>query len=83
MRKLASGRTWMGSKALDLGLVDELGTYEDALAAAAELGEIEGDPRVVTYEPSEWEELVDSLYGLSSRLGGPAVRLPQGTAVPK
>lgn len=83
VRKLATGRTWMGTKALELGLVDELGTYEDALLAAADLGGIDGDPRVVTYEPSDWQALVDSLYGLSSRLGGPSLQVPSGTAVPR
>jgi protease IV len=44
---LADGRVFTGAQALDLGLVDTLGTYEDAIAIAAQLGGIEGDPTVV------------------------------------
>lgn len=34
----AEGRVFTGSQALDAGLVDKIGTYEDALAKAAQLG---------------------------------------------
>jgi len=44
---LADGRVFTGEKALDLGLVDTLGTYEDAIAIAAGLGGIEGKPSIV------------------------------------
>jgi len=33
---IAQGRVWSGQKALDLGLVDHLGTLDDAIKAAAE-----------------------------------------------
>ncbi|OJF67997.1 signal peptide peptidase SppA [Alteromonas sp. V450] len=39
--KIAQGRVWIGSDALELGLVDELGTIDDAIAAAAEMAELE------------------------------------------
>lgn len=39
--KIAQGRVWIGSDALELGLVDELGTLDDAIAAAAEMAELE------------------------------------------
>jgi protease-4 len=35
--KIAQGRIWGGAKAQQLGLVDELGDLENAIAAAAEL----------------------------------------------
>jgi len=44
---LADGRVFTGVQALELGLVDTLGTYEDAIGIAAALGGIEGDPTVV------------------------------------
>ncbi|GGF55720.1 signal peptide peptidase SppA [Alteromonas lipolytica] len=34
---IAQGRVWIGTDALDIGLVDELGTLDDAVAAAAEM----------------------------------------------
>ena len=38
---IAQGRVWIGTKAKELGLVDELGELEDAVIAAAELAGIE------------------------------------------
>lgn len=44
---LADGRLFTGETALELGLVDRLGNFEDALAWAGELGGIEGDVETV------------------------------------
>jgi len=46
--KYADGRVFTGQQALAFGLIDRLGTYQDALALAAELAGIEGRPHVVT-----------------------------------
>jgi protease-4 len=43
----ADGRVFTGRQAFEYGFVDTLGTFEDAVAIAAELGGIEGRPRVV------------------------------------
>jgi len=40
---IARGRVWIGEKALEIGLIDELGDLEDAILAAAELAELEAD----------------------------------------
>ena len=40
---IARGKVWIGEKALEIGLVDELGDIEDAILAAAELAELEED----------------------------------------
>jgi len=37
VKKIAEGRVWDGATALKLGLVDQMGTLEDAVAAAADL----------------------------------------------
>ena len=42
----ARGRVWSGSDALEIGLVDEIGGYRDALAKASELAGIEDGTRV-------------------------------------
>ena len=45
--EMADGRVFTGEQALDLGLVDTLVTYEDAISIAAGLGGIEGEPSIV------------------------------------
>ncbi len=45
--EIAEGRLYTGGQALRLGLVDRLGTYEQALQTAASMGGIEGEPRVI------------------------------------
>ena len=49
VRELADGRIYTGQKALELGLVDALGYQQDAIDAAARLGNIDGEPRVLHY----------------------------------
>jgi protease-4 len=46
--KLADGRVFTGQQALAMGLIDLTGTYQEALALAAEMSNIEGRPHVVT-----------------------------------
>jgi protease IV len=43
----ADGRVFSGRQAKEIGLVDELGNFRDAVAKAAELAGIEGDPKLV------------------------------------
>jgi len=64
VRELATGWAWLGSEALDLGLVDSLGNYNDAVDRAAELGGIEGEPNIVSYE------YIDPFAGLYNDLLG-------------
>ncbi len=47
VRTLATGRVFTGSQALTLGLVDVLGSYEEALELAAEMAGISGKPKIV------------------------------------
>ena len=41
--KLAGGRIWTGRQATENGLVDELGTLDDAIAEAAKMGGLPAD----------------------------------------
>jgi protease-4 len=50
VRTLADGSVYSGRQALELNLVDALGYEEDALAKAAELGGIDGQPRIIEYQ---------------------------------
>jgi len=45
---IAQGRVWLGTKAKEIGLVDELGGLDDAVAAVAELANLE-EYRTVDY----------------------------------
>jgi protease-4 len=49
VQKLADGRIFTGSQAKELGLVDQLGGLQEAVALAAKLAGIKGKPRVVYY----------------------------------
>jgi protease IV len=45
--KYADGRVFTGRQAVEYGFVDTLGTMEDAINIAADLGGISGKPRIV------------------------------------
>ncbi|HTR80608.1 MAG TPA: signal peptide peptidase SppA [Bacteroidota bacterium] len=60
-RKLADGRIFTGRKAYADGLVDTLGSYEDAIALAAHLANISGTPKII--KERKKERLSDFLFG--------------------
>ncbi|MEC7622439.1 MAG: signal peptide peptidase SppA [Candidatus Neomarinimicrobiota bacterium] len=45
--KLADGRVFTGLQSKELGLIDLLGTYEDAIALAGSMSQIKGKPKTV------------------------------------
>ena len=51
-----------------MGLVDTLGTYNDAVDRAAELGGIEGEPEVVSFDTPQFPGVLNLLMGASSAL---------------
>lgn len=69
VREVADGRIIMGQKAQELGLVDELGNFQDAVDSAAKLGGIEGEPELVYFKKKK-KSLLDFLLGtdLSERV---------------
>ncbi|NPA92922.1 MAG: signal peptide peptidase SppA [Chloroflexi bacterium] len=74
VRKLADGRVYTGLDALDLGLVDALGYEDDAIAKAADLGDIRDVPRVVRYTPPMTP--LEALLGSASQALGLHLNLP-------
>lgn len=60
---VGQGRVWTGAQAKDRGLVDTLGSYGDALKAAAKLAKLPAGYRVtyVEAEPGRVERLLESL----------------------
>ena len=83
VEELATGWTWSGEKAKTLGLVDRIGTHQDALDSAAKAGGIKGDYDVVTYEADAFDDLFRSAIGFQSVLRGlsAAGALSPGSAV--
>jgi protease IV len=65
VRGLADGRIYSGHQALTLGLVDTLGTLNDAVMLAAKLGGIDGEPRLV--QERKREPLFDQLMGAETQ----------------
>lgn len=59
---VAQGRVWSGSEALKIGLVDELGGLEDAIAFAAEKAGIAGNYRLSEYPRQK--ELIEAIQEL-------------------
>jgi protease-4 len=59
-KSLADGRVFTGEQAVANGLADTLGTYEDAIALAAELAGIKGQPSLVreVRRRSVWDGLL-------------------------
>jgi protease-4 len=60
VKHLADGRVYTGQQAKELGLVDELGDLHAAIKAAAELGGIKGEPRLIEYRPQP--SLIEQLF---------------------
>lgn len=72
--KVARGRVWVGEDALRIGLVDQLGSMDDAIAAAAGLADL-GDDYSVRYLEKQLgfrERVLLSMLGFSGRLQRPA-----------
>ncbi len=73
VEKFADGRVVTGEQAVELGLVDELGGFQDAVDLAKELAEIRGEPRLV-YPPDDRARFLEDL------MGGVAQRVAQTVA---
>ena len=72
VRAIADGRIFSGQQAQELGLLDSLGNMEDAIALAAELGGIKGEPSVVYGEKKRFSVLE---FILGSKLAGALDRI--------
>ena len=79
---IARGRVWSGKDAKRLGLVDQLGGLDQAIAAAAKRAKIEGKPRVVwvekelTWTESLAREMFESTAPLLARATAPRRNSP-------
>jgi protease-4 len=73
---IADGRILSGEQAQEIGLLDSLGTLEDAITIAGELGGVKGEPSVVYAEKKKYSilELI-----LGSKLAGTLERIAEAT----
>ena len=76
----ADGRLLSGKEAYDLGFVDQLGSFDDAVAKAKELGGIEDTANVVEYR--QRNELAE-LFGLFGQAESRAIKVDLGLDLPK
>ena len=73
VRELADGRIFTGNQALELSLIDTIGTFEDAIAIAGKIGGIKGKPKMVEVMKKR-KSIFDLLYNkiqqrMRSRVG--------------
>ena len=61
VKELATGWIYLGTEALEEGLIDEVGTYNDAVEVAAELGDV-AEPRVTARREISIMDLIFSYY---------------------
>jgi protease-4 len=76
VRELATGWAWPGQRAKELGLVDHIGNYTDALLAAAKAGGIKGYPSTVEYGRANVFDVFSGLAGAASLIKAPSATLP-------
>lgn len=66
--KIATARVYLAPEALELGMVDEIGYLNQAIAKARQLAELPDNARVVVYRRTEYPD--DNIYNTSTRHGG-------------
>ncbi|HVK60930.1 MAG TPA: signal peptide peptidase SppA, partial [Bdellovibrionales bacterium] len=68
LEKIAEGRVWSGSRAKEIGLIDELGGLDQAIAKAAEYAQVGESFKVDVYP-----QIRDPMMELVQKLGGGAL----------
>lgn len=66
VRELADGRVYSGEQAQRLGLVDQIGNFQDAITLAGEKAGIVGEPRLVRAQSRKkawWQQLASRWLG--------------------
>ncbi len=86
VEQIARGRVWTGAQAVEIGLVDELGGFRTALAAAKREAGIDADENVTLRSyparPTFFEQ-VQRLFGNSGEMAETASVLMQIAAMPE
>ncbi len=77
--EIAQGRVWTGAEALEIGLVDEIGTLEDAIRYAALC--IDGVTSVEQVQVAEYPKPLSTMDMLLESFGGSGENVFSGTAL--
>lgn len=68
--RIAQGQVWTGNEALENGLIDEIGNIDEAIAAAAELADLDDYGRkYFDKEMSPGEQLLVDMFGSAKHAG--------------
>ncbi len=67
LKNVATGRVYTGRQALKIGLIDTLGTLDDAIKIAAELSNIKGEPTIIKEKKKTY--FLDLLLEKISQIG--------------
>ncbi len=72
VREFSDGSVFTGRQSMELGLIDRLGTLQDAIAVAGEMADLGDDPRTVKERPFKrpWWNMVMKLAGFDIGLLG-------------
>lgn len=74
LESLARGRVYTGQRAKEIGLVDELGTLEDAVQIAEKLAGVEGDQKLERIMLPKPPNPFEALFGPMAMAGGDSGR---------
>ncbi|MEL3909257.1 MAG: signal peptide peptidase SppA [Treponemataceae bacterium] len=72
--ELASGKVYSGNQALQIGLVDKLGTLDEAIIYTAELAQLDNDYKVKTIVPDK--TFLEDLIDIANKTGVSSSKLP-------
>ena len=81
LKSIAGGRVWTGVEALNLGLVDKLGSFEDAVEIAAEKAGIEDD-YLLSFYPKEKNFFEQIMSGASEEVEARSLKNNFGLLAP-
>ena len=66
---IGQGRVWAGADAIEIGLVDELGSLNDAVKKAVALANLSDNYKIVEYPAKkEWFETLSEQFDISTRI---------------
>ena len=76
---IAQGRVWAGSDALDLGLVDQIGTIKDAVLYAAASADGDYGQDLANWQIVEYPKPLTTMEKLMQAFGGNSAKILSGT----
>jgi protease-4 len=66
--ELADGRVFTGKEAFELGLIDKLGSFSDAVSTAIELAQIKEEPKIIWPKKREFPFLEELMQKIKAQL---------------